>query len=130
MQIATVVTGYAPGRFSAIARRVLAQLEIAVDISIAVVANMSRIDVPVHSGDLRLSCREWRLHSHSVKMGKITYSGPYAVRIHEDLDIIHPLHTWGGQSYSCGGSAKYLEGPQRQLRGATISRLRLACQAS
>ena len=43
----------------------------------------------------------------------VVYTAPYAVYVHEDLEMNHPIHA-GGRD--CGGEAKFLERPMREGR--------------
>ena len=54
---------------------------------------------------------------------RVGYTANYAVFVHENLDIKHPMHG----SRDCGGKAKFLEDPARELNnsgelGSIISR--------
>lgn len=43
----------------------------------------------------------------------VGYSAPYAIYVHENLEIDHPAH----DGYNCGGQAKFLEIPMKEMRG-------------
>jgi hypothetical protein len=51
------------------------------------------------------------------KTVRVGYSAPYALRIHEDLEIDHEAH-------GCGGQAKFLEQPARMYRKVMASIVR------
>lgn len=80
-----------------------------------VMARSKREFVPVFSGALKNSGHVQRPNISAgvvtVEMGFGGPSAPYALRIHEDMSIVHPSHEFGGLSYSCNGGAKYLERP-------------------
>jgi hypothetical protein len=52
----------------------------------------------------------------------------YALDIHENGGILHPIHEWGGETYDCEGGYKFLEGPILRnlpsLDGAIANRLK------
>lgn len=48
--------------------------------------------------------------------GMVGYRAPYAIYVHENLEIDHPLHVDGsGSVRDCGGQAKFLEIPAREM---------------
>lgn len=60
--------------------------------------------------------------------GMVGYRAPYAIYVHENLEIDHPLHVDGsGSVRDCGGQAKFLEIPAREMLptvGAEIVKMR------
>ncbi len=79
------------------------------------VLHQSLQEVPVLSGALRESGRNDLISTgdaHVCEVGYGSESTPYALRIHEDLSIKHPIHVnEKGEFYNCQGKAKYLEDP-------------------
>lgn len=48
--------------------------------------------------------------------GFVGYSAPYAIYVHENMEIDHPLHVDGsGSVRDCKGQAKFLEIPAREI---------------
>lgn len=48
--------------------------------------------------------------------GRVGYRAPYAIYVHENLEIDHPIHVDGsGSTRDCHGQAKFLEIPARQM---------------
>lgn len=81
---------------------------------INVVFEESQQLVPVFRGPLRASGRIDDQGDNGKINISIVYGNEhvdYAVLIHEDLNIVHPEHSWMGEDYNCGGDAKYLETP-------------------
>lgn len=54
-----------------------------------------------------------------VVEGIVGYKAPHAIYVHENLEIDHPLHVDGsGSVRDCGGQAKFLEQPAREMLGS------------
>ena len=48
--------------------------------------------------------------------GIVGYRAPYAIYVHENMEIDHPVHVDGsGSVRDCGGQAKFLEIPARDM---------------
>lgn len=48
--------------------------------------------------------------------GMVGYRAPYAIYVHENLEIDHPIHVDGsGSVRDCKGQAKFLEIPAREM---------------
>lgn len=116
-----------PGQgFVAHSTRIMAQVEAAVTLSVLDLQAASMRVVPVLTGALRRSCNSRFTHTALVKEGRVTYHTAYAVKIHENLDTRHPIHSTPGGDRDCGGDAKYLEGPLRLLEPTIIARIKQA----
>jgi hypothetical protein len=51
-----------------------------------------------------------------VVTGMVGYRAPYAIYVHENLEIDHPIHVDGsGSVRDCHGQAKFLEIPARKM---------------
>ena len=63
----------------------------------------------------------------SVSVG---YAVPYAVYVHENLDISHPVHPGktAGSTRNCGGQAKFLTQPMRENRKKYIETVLRTCK--
>lgn len=68
------------------------------------VGEQAQILCPKYSGALVNSMRI-ELFEYGFCIG---FYMPYAAYIHENMEIIHPIHTFGGETYDCEGEAKYL----------------------
>ena len=79
--------------------------------AVAEAANAVKLEsqkrVPVKTGELKRSCRLVVTGTRLSRKASISYHTPYALYIHEDMNIRHPDHG----SYNCGGDAKFLTGP-------------------
>lgn len=54
-----------------------------------------------------------------VVEGVVGYKAPYAIYVHENKEIDHPLHVDGsGSVRDCGGQAKFLETSARKMLGS------------
>jgi len=48
--------------------------------------------------------------------GMVGYRAPYAIYVHENMEIDHPIHEDGhGSTRDCKGEAKFLEKPAREM---------------
>lgn len=48
--------------------------------------------------------------------GTVGYRAPYAIYVHENMEIDHPVHVGrDGTVRNCGGQAKFLEIPAREM---------------
>jgi hypothetical protein len=65
----------------------------------------------------KLGSRQREAARGARKMVRVGYSAPYAMKVHENLEIDHEVH-------GCGGQAKFLEQPARQYRDAMASIVR------
>ena len=79
-------------------------------------------EAPIWHGDLRRSAQacsfcEREPESAVAHLGYGGSATPYALRIHEDLNIHHPIHIDPdtGKEYDCHGKAKFLEDPVVRL---------------
>lgn len=63
-----------------------------------------------------------------VVEGMVGYRAPYAIYVHENMEIDHPVHVDGsGSVRDCHGQAKFLEIPARKMLptiGAEIRKIR------
>ena len=51
-----------------------------------------------------------------VVEGMVGYRAPYAIYVHENMEIDHPLHVNSDRTVrNCGGQAKFLEQPAREM---------------
>lgn len=76
--------------------------------------------VPADTGDLKRSAKVTLVNTNQSVSAWVTYGVPYAVFVHENLRISHPVHKDGRD---CGGQAKYLEAPARRLRDRIRKRI-------
>ena len=72
-------------------------------------------EVPVHTGTLRATGQNILIqtpHTITCEVGYGSEAAPYALYVHENLAIHHPIHIdEKGEIYNCGGKAKFLEDP-------------------
>jgi len=72
-------------------------------------------EVPVHTGTLKATGQNILIqspHTIACEVGYGSEAAPYALYVHENLAIHHPIHIGEkGETYNCGGKAKYLEDP-------------------
>lgn len=68
------------------------------------VGEQAEILCPKHSGAL-VNSMKIELFEYGFCIG---FYMPYAAYIHENMEIVHPIHTFNGETYDCEGEAKYL----------------------
>ena len=73
--------------------------------------------VPVDTGRLKASCRLKVTGEGMSRKASISYHTDYALRIHENLNIKHPIHA----THNCGGGAKFLERPLYEMSSTVLA---------
>ena len=68
------------------------------------IGEQAEILCPKHSGAL-VNSMKIELFEYGFCIG---FYMPYAAYIHENMEIVHPIHTFKGETYDCEGEAKYL----------------------
>lgn len=68
------------------------------------IGEQAEILCPKHSGAL-VNSMKIELFEYGFCIG---FYMPYAAYVHENMEIVHPIHTFGGETYDCEGEAKYL----------------------
>ena len=68
------------------------------------IGEQAEILCPKHSGAL-VNSMKIELFEYGFCIG---FYMPYAAYVHENMEIVHPIHTFDGETYDCEGEAKYL----------------------
>lgn len=80
--------------------------------------------VPKFSSDLAGSSSVDIKARKTKIVGEIGFNTEYALELHEDMDIVHPIHTWEGITYDCQGDVKYLENPMKENASMYINNIK------